>query len=170
MVLNEFVLWVWYKTYSHETESAHMVRGNIVVRIEATYRQLLYNNVQTCIGYTLLYFYLKFDNYQNIILRVNNVGIFLAFDFCRFCVIIRFFHPRHNGQWYPTSKDFYTRSYPFHYFLILLIEKEPVFPVWMLSAQQGNYWYHFYNVFSMTRSLIGDWTRDLRHSKPALFH
>ena len=24
--------------------------------------------------------------------------IFLAFDFCRFCVVIRFFHPRHNGQ------------------------------------------------------------------------
>ena len=22
-----------------------------------------------------------------------------------------FFHPRHNGQWPPTSKDFYTRSY-----------------------------------------------------------
>ena len=22
----------------------------------------------------------------------------LAFDFCRFCVVIRFFHPRHNGQ------------------------------------------------------------------------
>ena len=24
--------------------------------------------------------------------------IFLAFDFCRFCVVIRLFHPRHNGQ------------------------------------------------------------------------
>ena len=23
---------------------------------------------------------------------------FLAFDFFRFCVVIRFFHPRHNGQ------------------------------------------------------------------------
>ena len=31
---------------------------------------------------------------------------FLAFDFCRLCVVIRFFHPRHNGQWPPTSKDF----------------------------------------------------------------
>ena len=31
---------------------------------------------------------------------------FLAFDFCRFCVVIRVFHPRHNGQWPPTSKDF----------------------------------------------------------------
>ena len=30
----------------------------------------------------------------------------LAFDFCRFCVIIRFFHPHHNDQWPTTSKDF----------------------------------------------------------------
>jgi len=22
----------------------------------------------------------------------------LAFDFCQFCVVIRFFHPRHNGS------------------------------------------------------------------------
>ena len=95
---------------------------------------------------------------------------FLAFDFCRFCVVIRFFHPRHNGQWPPTSKDFYTRSYPLHYFLIIILEKEPIFPFWMFSAKQGNYWYHFYNVFGMTRSLTGDWTRDLPHSKPALYH
>jgi len=27
-----------------------------------------------------------------------DIVIFLAFDFCRFCVVIRFFHPRHNGQ------------------------------------------------------------------------
>jgi len=66
---------------------------------------------------------------------------FLAFGFCRFCMVIRFFHPRHNGQWPPTSKDFYTRSYPLHYyFLILILEKEPVFPFSMLSAKQGNYW------------------------------
>ena len=38
----------------------------------------------------------------------------------------------------------------------------------MSSAKQGNHWYHFYNVFGMTRSLTGDWTRDLPHSKPAL--
>ena len=94
----------------------------------------------------------------------------LAFDFCRFCVVIRFFHPRHNGQWPPTSKDFYTRSYSLHYFLILILEKEPVFPFSMLSAKQGYYWYHFYNVFGMTRSLTGDWTGNLLHSMPALCH
>ena len=31
---------------------------------------------------------------------------FLSFDYCRFCVVIRLFHLRHNGQWPPTSKDF----------------------------------------------------------------
>ena len=85
---------------------------------------------------------------------------FLAFNFCRFCVVILFFHPRHNGQWPPTSKDFYTRCYLLHYFLILILEKEQVFPFSMFSAKQGNYLYHFYNVFGMTRSLTGDWTRD----------
>ena len=54
-----------------------------------------------------------------------------------------FFHPRHNGQRRLTSKDFYTRFFPLHYFLILILEKEPVFPLSMLSAKQGNYWYHF---------------------------
>jgi len=72
-----------------------------------------------------------------------------------------FFHPHHNGQWPQTLKDFYTRSYPLHYYLILILEKEPVFPFSMFSAKQGNYWYYFYNVFGMTRSLTGDWTRDL---------
>jgi len=35
---------------------------------------------------------------------------------------------------------------------ILILQKVPVFPILMLSAKQGNYWYHFYNVFGMTRS------------------
>ena len=41
----------------------------------------------------------------------------------------------HNGQWPPTSKDFYTRSYPLYYFLVLILEKEPVFPFqcWVLN-------------------------------------
>ena len=39
---------------------------------------------------------------------------------------------------------------------ILFLHKEPVFPFLMLIAKQGNYWYHFYNVFGMTRSLTGD--------------
>ena len=55
------------------------------------------------------------------------------------------------------------------YFPILILEKEPVFPFLMFSAKQGNYWYHFYNHFGMTRSLTGDWTRDFPHSMPAFY-
>ena len=92
------------------------------------------------------------------------LDFFLASDFCRFCVVIRFFHPRHNCQWPPTSKDFLSKILSISFiFNILILEKEPVFPFLMLSAKQGNYWYHFYNVFGMTRSLTGDWTRDLPH-------
>ena len=40
----------------------------------------------------------------------------------------------------------------------------------MWSAKQGNYWFHFYDVFGMTWSLTGSWTRDLPHSKPALYY
>ena len=84
----------------------------------------------TAILLTLSAFYI----YQG----VESDGQILAFfrvRLCRFCVVIRFVHPRHNGQWPPISKDFYTRSYPLHYFLILILEKEPVFPsqCWVLN-------------------------------------
>ena len=46
----------------------------------------------------------------------------------------------------------------------MLQEKEPVFPFLMFSAEQGNYWYHFYNVFGMTRSIVGG----LNPGSPAL--
>ena len=81
-----------------------------------------------------------------------------------------FFHPCHKGQWPLTSKDFYTRSYPSHFCPILNLEKEPVFSFLMLSAKQGNYWYHFDNIFGMKRFLTGDWTWDLQYAKPALYH
>ena len=42
-------------------------------------------------------------------------------------------------------------------YLILILEKEPVFPFSMLRAKQGNYWYHFYNVFGMTTSNLFDY-------------
>ena len=54
---------------------------------------------------------------------------FLAFDFCRFCVVIRFFHPRHNGQWPPTSKDFLSQIVPLHLFSYLNSwERASIFP------------------------------------------
>ena len=61
-------------------------------------------------------------------------------------------------QW-PMTSDFEGFSIPdfihYIYFPILILEKEPVFPFLMLSAKQGNYGYHFYDVFGMTRSLTG---------------
>ena len=72
------------------------------------------------------------------------------------------------------TSDFEAFSIPvcIHYIFvpILILQKKQVFPFLRLSAKQENYWYHFYNVFGMTRSLTGDRTRDLPHSKPALYH
>ena len=58
----------------------------------------------------------------------------------------------------PMTSDFEGFSIHYIYFPILVLKKEPVFPFWMFSDKQGHYWYHFYNVFGMTRSLTGDWT------------
>ena len=92
-----------------------------------------------------------------------------AFDFCRFCVVIPFFIPTTTAKWPPTLKNFYPRFYLLHFCPVLILEKEPVFPFLMLRTKQGNYWYHFYNVFGMTRSLTGDWTWDLPHSNIRLW-
>ena len=92
-------------------------------------------------------------------------------DFCWFYVIICFFS---SPPQRPLISDFEEISIPdfIHYTFcpILILQKEPVFPFFMLSAKQGNYRYHFYNVFGMTRSLTGDWTRDLPNSKPAIYN
>ena len=45
------------------------------------------SQVNTCKCTCYYYYYFK-----------KSIRFFLAFDFCRFCVVIRFFHPRHNGQ------------------------------------------------------------------------
>ena len=87
-----------------------------------------------------------------------------------FSFFFTFFHPP------TTANDLRLRriSNPdfIHYIFcpIFILQNEPVFPFFMLSAKQGNYLYHYYNVFGMTRALTGDWTRDLPHSKPALYH
>ena len=90
----------------------------------------------------------------------------LAFDFCRFCVVIRFFHPRHNGQWPLTSTDISIPQFIHYiYYPILFLGKEPVFAFSMFSAKQGHYGYHFYNVFGMTDAVL-DW--GLNPGPPAL--
>ena len=55
--------------------------------------------------------------------------IFLAFDFCRFCVVIWFFHPCHNCQWPRLRRIFYPRCYPLHLFSYLNSwERASIFP------------------------------------------
>ena len=49
--------------------------------------------------------------------------------------------------------------------IILCLRKSKCFLYNAVSAKQVNYWFHFYNIFGMTRSVICDWTRDLQHSK-----
>ena len=66
-----------------------------------------------------------------------------------------FFHPCHNGQWPLTSRDSYPRFYPLHFLSYLYSSEIASISLLMLSAKQGNYLYHFYNVFGMTRPLLG---------------
>ena len=56
----------------------------------------------------------------------------------------------------------------YSYLLMFYWERASV-SLLIFSVKQGNYWYHF-NVFGVTRSLTQDWTRDLSHSMPALYH
>ena len=103
--------------------------------------------------------------------RFSFLKHFLAFIFYRFCMgICCFFINATTANDLKLRKNIYHRCYPSHFCPILILQKEPVFPYLMLSAKQGNPWYHFYNVFGMMPSMTGDWTRDLPHSKPALYH
>ena len=67
-------------------------------------------------------------------------------------------------------EGFLYQIYPLHVFPIFILQKEPAFPFLTLSAKQGIYGYHFYNVLGMTRSLTRNRTWDLPHSMPALYH
>ena len=58
---------------------------------------------------------------------------FLAFDFCWFCVVIRYFHPRHNGRW-PSIPDLSIT------FICLSLFLRKYFPFRLFSAKQGHYW------------------------------
>ena len=52
--------------------------------------------------------------------------------FCRFCVV--FSSPPQRPMTPDFDKDFYTRSYPLHYFLILILGKEPVFSLFNVEC------------------------------------
>ena len=71
---------------------------------------------------------------------LNYYFLNLAFDFCRFCVVIWFFQPRHNGQLTSNVAGFSIPDFIHYiYFPILILEKEPVFPFLMFSAKQANF-------------------------------
>ena len=88
---------------------------------------------------------------------------FLAFHFCRFCVVIHFFIPT------LTANDLRLQRISIPDFIDYIFIISPVFPFLMLSAKQGKYWYHCYNVLGITRSLTGDWTRG-QHSTLRLYY
>ena len=110
----------------------------------------------------------KIFTYADVCLIVNSrwkpyivcFGCYL--ELCQFCVVI-FSIPATRAN----DLQLQRISIPdlFHYFFV-----RTSISLLMLSAKQGNYLYHFYNVFGMTRSLTGDWTWDLAHLKPVLYH
>ena len=53
---------------------------------------------------------------------------FFSVRLCRFCVVIRFFHPRHNGQWPPTSKDFLSQIVSITFIWFIFWERANIFP------------------------------------------
>ena len=55
---------------------------------------------------------------------------FLALDFCRFCVVIRFFIPATMANDLGLQKDFLSQILSHYiYFPVLILEKEPVLDV-----------------------------------------
>ena len=67
-----------------------------------------------------------------------SILFFVAFDFCRFCVVIRFFHPHHNGQWPPTSKDYLSQILSISFiFLYKFLRKSQYFPFYCSVLNKG---------------------------------
>jgi len=54
-------------------------------------------------------------------------------------MFICFFIPATTANDLRLRRIFYPRFYPLRYFLILILEKAPVFLFSLLSAKQGNY-------------------------------
>ena len=92
-------------------------------------------------------------------ISANIICCCLVFDFFRSRVVIRFFIPATTANDLRLQRIFYSRCYPLHCIFSYLnsSERASINVEW----QTRNYWYHFYYVFGMTRSLSGDWTRDL---------
>ena len=59
---------------------------------------------------------------------------FLAFDFVGSAWSFGFFFPATTVNVLRLLMDFYTRYYPFHYFLILILEQAPVFSLFNVEC------------------------------------
>ena len=56
----------------------------------------------------------------------------------------------------PMTSDFKGFSIPDFIHYIFFPYRASIFPFECSLLNNGNYWYHFYNIFGMTRSLTGD--------------
>ena len=160
-------MWVWYKP---------VMDNNFTPVIDNNFTPVIVYTSDCSTFFNMCDRVIHYNRMPNIWHRRYAWGFFRFFFFSvRLLSVLRgyscFFQS--PPQW-PMTPDFVGFSIPdfihYIYFPILILEKEPVFPFSMLSAKQGNYWYHFYNVFGMTRSLTEEWTGDLPHSMPALYH
>ena len=126
----------------------------------------------TILSYTAAHNRRMLCHYHSVYISLHqNSFFFLLFFFSDSVWSFAFSSPPQRPMTSDFEGIFDPRSYPLHLFSYLNSwEKSQYFPFWMVSAKQGHYWYHFYTVFGMTQSLTGDWTRDLPHSKPALYH
>ena len=60
---------------------------------------------------------------------IKDFWVFLPFDICRFCVVIRFFHPATTANDLRLQRIFYPRFYPLHLFsYINSWERVSIFP------------------------------------------
>ena len=84
---------------------------------------------------------------------------FLAFDCVSSMWSFFFFIPAITAM-ISNLEGFLNQILSITFLPVLILEKEPVFSILILSARQGHYWYRFYNV-------TGDWTWDLLHLMPA---
>ena len=64
-----------------------------------------------------------------------------------------------RGHSFFSSKDFPSQILSITFISYLNSWERASISLLMFSAKQGHYWYHFYNVFGMTRSLTGDWSQ-----------
>ena len=81
---------------------------------------------------------------KSVTLQDIYILLFLSLDFCRFCVVSHFFIPATTANDLRLRSIFYPRFYPLHFFPHLISSERASISLLMLSAKQGNYWYHFY--------------------------